>query len=245
MTDFSIRFATPADAPALFEYEKEYFPAVDGQYHAGYAYAGSEIGDAMLSEKLAAPRRSFTIVAESDDTIVGFAAAIPFRLPGTKRIDSDNMVLNYLAVDPAHRRSGIAKALVQEIERRAIRAKQKVIVAHVSPTAVNFYQEIGWDVVAEGSGYAWQPFKGHLRADHGDAEIGFPIMTAKVLRPLEVRRTFYFLATSGRPTLDAATRLAEMLDAGDIDPRTLDAETREFVEMSRSAPPAGAPRINR
>ncbi|TFD07812.1 GNAT family N-acetyltransferase [Cryobacterium sp. TMT1-66-1] len=236
MTDFLLRFGKPTDAPVLLDYERAYFPAVPGQHHAGYLYADAELARIMLTEELAAPLRAFTIVAEKDDKIVGFAAAAPWSLPGTGQIDPAHILLQYLVVGPAHRRSGIAKARVAEIERRALGARQNVIVAHVPPTESDFYRAIDWEVVVDGRGYAWLPFGSHLRADIGDSSVGFPLMAAKVLRPRAIRRTFDFAIVSGRPTHDAATELMHIVDSGDVDLRDLDEGTRSMVDLARKGP---------
>jgi predicted N-acetyltransferase YhbS len=236
MTEFSLRSGTPADAPELLKYEQRYFPAVAGQPHAGYLYTNDELASLTLTEELAAQHRSFTIVAEIEGRIVGFASAVPFSLPGTGQFDPAHMLLQYLAVDPAHRRNGIATALVGDIERRALAARQNVIVAHIPADEFAFYESLEWHVAAEDNGFAWLPFARHLLADLGDVALGFPLMAAKVLRPRAVRRSFDFAIVSGRPTFDAATELMRIVDAGEIDTNDLDADTREMVAMARRGP---------
>jgi predicted N-acetyltransferase YhbS len=243
MIDVHIRFGKPTDAPALLDYERRYFPAVPGRHHSGYVFAHAELAKATLTEAFAAPNRLFTIVAEKADNIVGFATASPWSFPGEVRhIDPDHMLLQYLAVDPDHRRAGIGKALVKEIERKAVGARQNVIVAHVPPIEADFYRSMNWEVVDKGRGYAWLPFKDLLRADNGDSNPGFPLMAAKVLRPKAIRRTFDFEIVTGRPMGDAATELMHMVDSGDVESRDLDADTLSMVSMARQGwVPKGRP----
>ena len=234
MTDVLIRFGNPTDAPALLDYERRFFPAVPGQHHGGYVFAHAELAEASLTEAFAASIRLFTIVAEKGDKIVGFATASPWSFPGkVRQIDPDSMLLQYVAVHPHHRRTGIAKAMVEEIERRAIAARQNVIVAHVPSTETDFYRSINWPVVDGGRGYAWLPFGNVLRADAGDSNPRFPLMAGKVLRPGAIRKAFDFAVVTGRPMNDAATVLMHMVDSGDVDSGDLDEDTLSMVSMAR------------
>ncbi|WP_185204290.1 GNAT family N-acetyltransferase [Glaciihabitans sp. INWT7] len=182
-----------------------------------------------MTEQIAAPMRVFTVVAESDGQIIGFAAAVPWRLPGSGAVDRAHMLLNYLAVDPARRRQGIGSALIAEIERRSLAARQNVIVAHVPAAQDDFYRTSGWEVCGDGRGYAWLPFNDHLRGDVADPELGFPLMAAKVLRPRAIRTTFDFPILSGAPIFDAVTELVRLIGEGRVDAGDLDGFTRDMV----------------
>lgn len=120
-----------------------------GQAHAGYLYSSTDVATKKLTEKIAVPNRAYTIVAEDKGDIVGFAAAAPQSLPGIGQIDRSNMLLNYLAVDPARRREGIGSVLIAEIERRSKASLQHVIVAHVSHDEAATYRANGWTVLEE------------------------------------------------------------------------------------------------
>lgn len=239
MTAPLIRFGQPADAPALLVYEQRYFPAVPGQHHAGYLFADPQLAPIMLTETIATGMRTFTIVAELNEEIVGFAVATPWQLPDGTITPSDTL-LQYLAVDPEHRRSGIATLLVDEIESRARQARQDMIVAHVPHIESAFYRAIGWEVADDGFGYAWLPFMTHLRADVGDPALGFPLVAAKVLRPNAIRRSFTFPLVLKRPMHDAAAELANIIDGGGFEAGDLDPKTREMVHMTRLGPPPQA-----
>jgi GNAT superfamily N-acetyltransferase len=229
-----IRYAVPSDAPTLFEYEKTYFPAVAGEYHAGYAFGNAEVATVMLTEKFSAPKRAYTIVAEDESgAIVGFAASVPQRLPGIGAIEQWNMLLNHLAVDPARRREGIASTLIAEIERRSTAAQQHVIVAHVSADSAEVYRRNGWTVLAENRGFSWIPIGDHIRADEADPGFGFPLMAVKVLRPKALRMTFEYDVVNSSPIQDATKELVRIIDAGGLDERVLDDDTKMFVQVER------------
>lgn len=232
MTTTQIRFGVPADALVLSRFERTYFPAVAGQYHAGYLFEHEEMAKLALTEDLASPRRAFNIVAENAGEIVGFAAAVPSRLPGLGSIDKSATLLQYVAVDPAHRGAGIGRLLVEEIERRTVAARQDVILAHIPTSEAGFYTRIGWEVIPEGRGFAWLPFMAHLRADLGDPALGFPLMAAKILRPRALRLTFDFPVTRDAPIAEAAVELVDLIRAGRLDYRDLDEETRGMLTMS-------------
>lgn len=232
-TDLLIRFGAPGDRDALRAYERAYFPAIPGERHSGYLFEDDELSAFVLDEDLAPLRRSFTIVAEVAGEITGFAAAVPSRFPGAGGIDPMSMLLQYVVVDPAHRRRGIGATLLEEIERRSLAARQNVIIAHIPTSQAAFYRANDWDVFDEEHGYAWLPFMGHIRGDVADPGLGFPLMAAKVLRRRTIRAAFGFPIETGRPMVDAVGELARMVDAGKIDRQDLDLETREFLEMYR------------
>jgi len=233
MTDFSLRFGVPSDAPRLLELEKTYFPAVAGTYHAGYLFESPEMSRAALTEEIATAVKAFNIVAEVEGEVVGLAAATPFTMPGTGQVAPASSVLRYLVVDPAYRRSGIARALVAEVENRARAARQNIMVAHIPTDEEEFYRAIDWHVAPEGYGYAWIPFVRDLHADVGDAHVGFPLMAAKILRPKAIRRAFDFPIVNNRPTLDAAAELGRLIDAHEIDITDLEEDTQWMVTEAR------------
>jgi len=236
---FTVRFGVPEDLDVLRRFEREYFPAVAGQEHAGYLFDDQRLATVSLTESIAAPERAFILVAEIAERIVGFAAAVPSRLPGPGSIDATGMLLQHIAVEVEWRRRGVATALVDEIERRSLAARQNIIVAHVPDSAAVFYRSRGWNVFAPRRGFAWIPFKEHIRADVPDPKIGFPLMAVKVLRPGMIQHTFDFPIRLGAPIADAVAELHRRIDVDEIDRSKLNAETREFLNLPR--PPAPRP----
>lgn len=237
MVGVTVRFGMPSDASALAELESRFFPARAGQPHSGYVFAAPELAILLLTEGVAVPRHAFTLVAVRYDVIVGFAAARPFAYPGAGATDMSHMLLQYLAVDTAHRRHGVARELVTELEKRALEARQNVLVAHVSAGSAEFYRRVGWSVIPEGRGYAWLPFATHLHADIADPEIGYPLMAARVLRPKAIRLAFDFPIVHGRPMLDAGAELQRIVEAGTIDFGDLDGVTRATLQIARLGAP--------
>lgn len=230
---FRVRFATPADREALSALEHEYFPAKPGVRHAGYLYDNEELAALTLTERIAAPMRAFTFVAEVGEDVVGFAVGTPARMTSGE-MDTQTMNLQYLAVWPEHRRQGVGAALVKKVITRAQKAKQHLIHAHIPVDEVIFYEGLGWAVEPEGHGLAWLPDGDHLRADAGDPAFGFPLVASKVLRPRCVLRTFSYPVETGRPILDASMEAARLIDQDELDPSQLDESTRDFVRLGRA-----------
>lgn len=228
-----IRFATPADREALGVLEHEYFAAKSGVRHAGYLYDDEMLAVAALTERLAAPMRVFTFVAEVEGDIVGFAAGVPSRMTSGE-IDTQTMNLQYLAVQPEHRGQGTGAALVKKLITRSVKAQQNMIHAHIPVDRVGFYEGLGWKVEPEGHGLAWLPNADHLRADAGDPAFGFPLMASKVLRPRGVLQSFPYPVVTGKPTLAASMEVARLVGAGGLDPSEFDELTRDFVKLGRA-----------
>ena len=87
------------------------------------------------------------LVAEKDGAIVGCVGYIP---PGRSRnavFAKDWAALRFMAVDPAHRGSGISRALAEECARRARRDGAAALALFTSPAmkiAAAMYQRIGF-----------------------------------------------------------------------------------------------------
>lgn len=227
-----IRFATPADREALAVFERAYFPAVAGQRHPGYLFDNEEVATFALTERLSAPRRAFTFVAEEGAKIVGFVSATPSVMTSGKQ-DPQTMNLQYLAVSPECRRQGIGAALVKSVVTRSLKAQQNLIHAHIPSDQVSFYEGLGWDVQLPDMGFAWIPREGHLRADVADPALGFPLMATKVLRARGVLHTFPYPVIERKPILDASMEAARLVESGKLDASTLDGDTRRMITMGR------------
>ena len=87
------------------------------------------------------------LVADEDGVIVGTVGYLP---PGRSRDDvfqPDWAVLRMMAVHPAHRGRGIARALVDECAHRARRDGAHALALYTSPamkTAVELYRRVGF-----------------------------------------------------------------------------------------------------
>ena len=99
-----------------------------------------------LARKLS-QQREMVLVAEHDGRIVGSVMA---------GFDGHRGSANYLAVDPNHRKQGIARRLMSEAERLLTEAgcpKINVMVRRSNLTAAGFYDRLGYtpdDVVVYG-----------------------------------------------------------------------------------------------
>jgi ribosomal protein S18 acetylase RimI-like enzyme len=90
-----------------------------------------------IARKLARQRQMF-LVAEQDGRIVGSVMA---------GFDGHRGSVNYLAVDPNHRKRGIARRLMSEAERLLTEAgcpKLNVMVRRSNPAATGFYDALGY-----------------------------------------------------------------------------------------------------
>jgi GNAT superfamily N-acetyltransferase len=63
------------------------------------------------------------------------------------RVVQNQGQIRYMAVDPAQRRQGVGRALLQELEERAIELGILEITLHAREDSVQFYQENGYQVL--------------------------------------------------------------------------------------------------
>jgi ribosomal protein S18 acetylase RimI-like enzyme len=236
MVTFDVRQAVLNDLRALASLEHEHFPAVAGQYHSGFIFDHAEMAEYFLSGAMPELGRFFIAVATIDEEVVGFASTRPSSFPGNGGLDPKNILLQYVAVSALHQRQGIARALLEHLETRIALLRQDVILAHIPTAQIGFYRKVGWEIIAERSGYAWLPFNDFLRADFPDPEIGFPHVAVKVLRPAAIRLSYVFPLDIGLPLPDACKVLALLLARGDIDARDLDQGTTTMLSMMKNMP---------
>lgn len=97
------------------------------------AWAPDEIDPEAWAGRLAA---SFTVVAEQDQTTVGFANL------------TDHGLIDLLYVHKDHQRAGIASALLARLEAEAPRRGLTRLVAEASVTARPFFERRGFCVIA-------------------------------------------------------------------------------------------------
>ena len=89
--------------------------------------------------------RSFCLVAEVNDTVVGFATVALFEHPVWASMHAE---IEELKVDRAHRRKGFGRALTAEALRWIDNAAVKMIRAHVghdNPAAIRLFESIGFE----------------------------------------------------------------------------------------------------
>jgi GNAT superfamily N-acetyltransferase len=79
------------------------------------------------------------LATSSDGTVVGFATGVPHT--------DSALELDDLFVDPAHRRRGIARALLGDLAASARRDGITHIEVTANPHADRFYREVGFVVV--------------------------------------------------------------------------------------------------
>jgi len=112
---------------------------------------------------------SVVLTARNDRTIAGFAIM---------RYADDTAHLNLLAVDPAHRRRGIARRLVAWLEESALTAGTFVVgleLRALNQPAREFYQTLGYREVGRVPGY-YQGIEAAIRMER-DVRVSRPAAT--------------------------------------------------------------------
>lgn len=135
MTDtaqITLRSAQPADAPAIAAL------FTDEGYPAGPSDIVARLESFDTSE-------SRVVVAEHDDTILGFIA-----VHAMARFEHDDWILRILAlvVDAGARERGVGRALMAEAERIGLElgaAFVELTAGHHRPEARQLYESLGYD----------------------------------------------------------------------------------------------------
>jgi len=116
------------DIPVLATYEKELFPY-------------SPWSTSQFKEEFAGiPKTRFMSVAEDGNTIVGYCGVF-VPAPG---IEADILTV---AVLPSHRRQGIAKEFMRQIEAYAIEREASAMMLEVeisNESAIKLYESLGY-----------------------------------------------------------------------------------------------------
>ncbi|MCT1556863.1 GNAT family N-acetyltransferase [Helcobacillus massiliensis] len=92
-----------------------------------------------------------TLVADSspgssDGKVIGFI---------TGQEDDGDIYLDFLAVDPAHRRQGVARRLIGALAAHLPGKDMTLTVADTSEAALALYDALGWERTATTRGYRW------------------------------------------------------------------------------------------
>ena len=145
-TEFTIRQATPADVPAilpLWREMMEHHHALDSRFQPDPA--GAATFDQALLDWLQNPN-ILILVADAGSELIGFAVGIdrenpPVLLPPRYGYITD------MAVTAAHRRQGVARALLADLTdwftKRGL-ASIRLNVAHFNPQSQGFWRAMGF-----------------------------------------------------------------------------------------------------
>ncbi|MCX7750491.1 MAG: GNAT family N-acetyltransferase [Candidatus Bipolaricaulota bacterium] len=142
-----VRHARGADLPALALIEAQSFP--------------DPWPEEALAGYLADPG-AIVLIAEGPPAL-GFLIARLERTIGR----SPALHIHDLAVDPAHRRKGVGRALVRELCRWGLRTRVSRVILEVrarNEVAQRFYQSLGFKVTAAVPGY-YEDGEGALRME--------------------------------------------------------------------------------
>lgn len=130
-----LRPARPSDIPSLVEIE-------------GRCFSGDRLDAAHLRRLLAAPTAQFIVAAEGK-AVTGYALLL-------YRTGSAIARLYSFAVDPPHRRTGVATRLLRAAERAARargRTEMRLEVRPDNPAAIAFYQRRGYSGIGTYSSF--------------------------------------------------------------------------------------------
>lgn len=141
---FKLRTAVHADIPAI---GKLYAETVRNVNNADYSPEQIKIWSASGYEAERWEKRiaeQYFILAEINGKLAGFGSVDP------------SGYLDFMYVSKDHQRMGVAKAILDEIERKAAEQNNPQIYSHVSKTAFGFFKKHGYKKVRELN----DPYKG-------------------------------------------------------------------------------------
>ncbi|KAB2962341.1 MAG: GNAT family N-acetyltransferase [Zoogloea sp.] len=135
----AIRPASPDDAAAIA-------PLFDAYRRFYEQDTNLEIAERFLSERLARQESEVLMACDEDGWILGFCQLFPtFCSVEAKPIFS----LYDLFVQPAHRRSGVGRALLlaaEELARERGKARMDLTTARSNLKAQALYESLGWEL---------------------------------------------------------------------------------------------------
>lgn len=132
-----IRTATPADHEAIFRVAKQ------SKYTKDFS-------NRVMFSSDAAYEKGWIRVVEKDGKIVAFTCV-------REKVRQPEVVLYFIGIDPSAKRSGVGKALIEDIMHRTKHRRLALNVAKDNEEARAFYESLGFTVVGEslgGSGLA-------------------------------------------------------------------------------------------
>lgn len=142
--EIKLRTANAGDIPAM---SALYSETVQHVNNADYSpeqikvWSGSAYDSARWEDRIST---QYFILAEIDSKLAGFGSVDP------------NGYLDFMYVSKVHQRMGAAKAILDEIERKAEEQNNPQIYSHVSKTAFGFFEKYGYQKVRELN----DPYKG-------------------------------------------------------------------------------------
>jgi GNAT superfamily N-acetyltransferase len=148
----------PFDALESVELSRQYHDELDRRFPAGH----SELtGSAVTASDFLSRAGVFLVVRD---------AGIPVGCAGLKEIDSATAEIKHMWVAPTHRRSGIARQLLADLEAHAVRGGHARVVLDTSeflPEAVSLYRDAGYGEIAayNSNPYATHWFEKHITDD--------------------------------------------------------------------------------
>lgn len=140
----TLRTANSADIPAI---GKMYAETVQNVNKADYSPEQIKVWSASGYESERWEKRiaeQYFILAEINGELAGFGSIDP------------GGYLDFMYVSKDHQRMGVAKTILDEIERKAAEQNSPHIYSHVSKTAFGFFEKYGYQKIRELN----DPYKG-------------------------------------------------------------------------------------
>lgn len=144
MVTFSIRDALPEDAAALIALRKAIFGETNFMLYASSEYSADPEELAAQLAKISSSGYSRSLVAESDNTLIGFLGATGSSVPRLR-----HSALLFLGVLRSHWHCGIGRALLTEIIRWAPTvgvSRLELFVMTSNSRAIALYEGLGFRV---------------------------------------------------------------------------------------------------
>lgn len=141
-----IRTATESDVAAIADLYSETVRNINSKDYTERQIEVWSNGSANLENWKRHIKEQYFVVAEIKNTIAGFSSITP------------EGYLDFMYVHKDFQRVGIAKKLLDEIEKKAIEQKNPEIFSHVSKTAKGFFEKSGYVF----SGESIDPYKGEV-----------------------------------------------------------------------------------
>jgi len=144
MNAFSIRDASPDDAAALISLRKAIFGETNFMLYAPSEYSASPDELAAQLAKIRSSGHSRSLVAETNDNLIGFLGASGTPVPRLR-----HSAQLFLGVLRAHWRTGVGSALLAEIIRWAPTAglsRLELFVMKSNSRAIALYERLGFRV---------------------------------------------------------------------------------------------------